>query len=86
MNNLPPVQTWQTLYREALGESDPQNLSPIIMATVIAIFWRLHELKQAPDGQAEWRAIDDALRVLRMLQVDKLALPQNKSTMIFRCQ
>ena len=76
MSNLPPAQTWPTLYEEALAESDPEELLPLVMATAGAIFLRSQELKQVPGEQEERRAIDGALRVLRTLQVNKLNFPE----------
>jgi hypothetical protein len=76
VSNLPPAQTWQTLYEEALAESDPEELLPLVMATAGAIFLRSQELKQVPGEQEERRAIDGALRVLRTLQVTKLNFPE----------
>ena len=76
MSNPHPALDWQTLYRETLAESDLHELLPLVMATVGAIFLRSQELKQVPDGQEERQAINDALRTLRTLQVDKLNFPE----------
>lgn len=61
MSNLPPAQTWQTLYDEALAESDPEELLPLVVATAGAIFLRSQELKQVPG---------DHVRELRRVLVD----------------
>jgi hypothetical protein len=75
MNNLHPAPMWQALYQKALAETDPDKLLPLVMAADDAMFDRSQELMSSFDGEEERQAINDALRTLRTLQVEKLTLP-----------
>jgi len=60
--------TWQELYRAALLELRPDELRPRIDAAEGAIQKRLSELRQNDSNfEEEARALDDALRGLRVL-------------------
>jgi hypothetical protein len=76
MNNLHPAPMWQALYQKALAETDPDKLLPLVMAADDAMFDRSQELMSSFDGEEERQAINDALRTLRTLQVDKLNFPE----------
>jgi len=67
---------WQALYQEALAETDPDKLLPLVMAAENAMFDRSQELMNSFDGEEERQAMNDALRTLRMLQIDKLNFPE----------
>jgi hypothetical protein len=67
---------WQALYQKALAETDPDKLLPLVMAADDAMFDRSQELMSSFDGEEERQAINDALRTLRTLQVDKLNFPE----------
>jgi hypothetical protein len=69
--------SWQKPYQEALIEFEPELLQEKIEATENAIFLRFQELA-GTNGQAygERLALNDALRALRALQVDRLHYPK----------
>jgi hypothetical protein len=69
--------SWQKPYQEALLEFDPDNLKEKVLTTETAIFLRFLELARV-NGQAtdERVALNDALRALRALQVEKLHYPK----------
>jgi len=59
---------WEGKYREALLELGPEELQPRIDAARRAIEQRLEELGRTRENCGdEQRAIDDAMRVLRVL-------------------
>ncbi len=76
MSNLPVGQNWQALYRKALAETDPQKLLPLVISTETAIFYRSQELMHNFDANTERKAIADALRGLRTIQIEKLNFPE----------
>jgi hypothetical protein len=59
---------WQEFYLEALLDTDPRNLANHVAAAEEAIYLRTEELRASSDGQAEWRAIADALNGLSILK------------------
>jgi hypothetical protein len=65
---------WQPQYRAALLETNPQQLHKSVFAEE-AMFRRMQAPVSAPNGDAERRAIHDAIRVLRVIQVEKLNYP-----------
>jgi hypothetical protein len=75
MNNLHPAPMWPAPYQKALAETDPAKLLPLVMAADDAMFDRSQELMSSFDGEEERQAINDALRTLRTLQVEKLTFP-----------
>ena len=58
-----PDLTWQSLYKEALSESNPMRLSGRIEAARRAINERLDELDDPSDSR-ERRQLEDALHAL----------------------
>ncbi len=76
MNNLHPAPMWQALYQKVLVETEPGKLLPLVMAADNAMFDRSQELMSSFDGEEERQEINDALRTLRTLQVEKLNFPQ----------
>lgn len=75
---------WQREYEASLHELDPRRLFERVHSAEAAIFNRLQELAQNPEGadhRAERQAITDALSALRVLKRDKLNFPdwENKS-------
>lgn len=73
---------WQREYEASLHEPDPQKLFERVHSAEAAIFNRLQELAQNPEGAdhaAERQAIADALSALRVLKRDKLNFPDWES-------
>jgi hypothetical protein len=69
--------SWQKPYQEALLEFDPQKLEEKIIAAENAIFLLFQELASSNGhGSDERVALNDALRGLRNLQIDKLHYPK----------
>jgi hypothetical protein len=71
---------WPLKYREALLETDHEKLSERIADAEAAIFDRLQQLSQSQDGQAERKAIQDAVNALRLIKRDRLAFPDWESS------
>jgi len=65
-----PNQSWQTLYREALAESDPPTLNRRINSARCAIHIRLDELEDSRDTR-EKQQLNNALYGLQTLQTRK---------------
>src|SRR5215813_13609163 len=65
-----PDQTWQTLYRQALAESDPDTLKRCIEAARRAIRIRLDELEDSRDTR-ERQQLNDTLYALQTLLTRK---------------
>jgi len=65
-----PDQSWQTLYREALAESDPHTLKRRIDAARRAIDIRLNELEDSYDTR-ERQELNNALYALQTLLTRK---------------
>jgi hypothetical protein len=59
---------WQEFYLEAFLDTDPQNLVRRVAAAEKAIYLRTEELRTSAEGQAEWRAIADAISGLAILK------------------
>jgi hypothetical protein len=66
---------WQLEYQAALLEVDPKKLSERVKAAETAIFVRQQALIHSSDGHAERQAIEDAMRVLLLIQIEKLGFP-----------
>ena len=62
-----PDQSWQTLYREALAESDPHTLNRRIDVARRAIHVRLDELEDSRDTRERQQLISNALYALQTL-------------------
>jgi uncharacterized protein YaiL (DUF2058 family) len=71
---------WSHKYREALLETDREKLSERVVEAEAAIFERLQQLSQSQDGQAERKAIQDAINALRFIKRDRLAFPDWESS------
>ena len=71
---------WSHKYREALLETDREKLSERVAEAEAAIFERLQQLSQSQDGQAERKAIQDAINALRFIKRDRLAFPDWESS------
>jgi hypothetical protein len=65
-----PDQSWQTLYREALAESDPNVLSRRIGAARHAIHKHLAEVEDSRDTR-ERQLLNNALYALQTLLARK---------------
>jgi hypothetical protein len=66
---------WQREFDAAIQEGDPKTLRQRVDAAEAALFLRLQALAGNAEGQAEQRAIADAMRTLRAIQKEKLAYP-----------
>lgn len=66
---------WQREFDAAILEGDPKTLRQRVDAAEAALFLRLQALAGNAEGQAEQRAIADAMRTLRAIQKEKLAYP-----------
>jgi hypothetical protein len=75
-----PYPEWQQPYHAALLEVDPKKLAERIAETETAMFKRLQQLSQSPDGHAEREAIQDAITVLRVIKRETLAFPDWESS------
>ena len=71
---------WPIKYQEALLETDREKLSERVAEAEAAIFERLQQLSQSQDGQAERKAIQDAINALRFIKRDRLAFPDWESS------
>jgi hypothetical protein len=60
---------WQNLYRKAVTERDPERLPEQIARAEAAIYSRMKQVRRVKMDEAEERAIDDALRTLRVLKI-----------------
>ncbi len=66
---------WQKLCQEALVELDPEKLKERVLIAEAAVYVRLQELAQGPDGQEERQALIDVTSSLRYLKRDVLKYP-----------
>jgi len=79
--------TWQELYRAALLELRPEELRPQIDAAEKAIQQRLSELRPSDSSfEEESRALDDALRGLRVLASTECKPPQTTASVFAQGQ
>jgi hypothetical protein len=65
---------WQCAFEDAMRESDSTNLPARIQAAKDAIFSRLRAKSERPPGSLERIALNDAIRLLRVLR--SKGLPQ----------
>jgi hypothetical protein len=66
---------WQPQFHAALLETEPKQLHQRVMTAEEAMFMRLQSLGNASNGDSERHAIQDAISVLRSIQVEKLNYP-----------
>jgi hypothetical protein len=66
---------WRKLCQEALIELDPDKLKERVLIAEAAVYVRLQELAQSPDGQEERQALIDVTSSLRYLKRDVLKYP-----------
>ena len=66
---------WQRLFENLLLEDRPQELSSKIRATEAAIYKRLREMVHDSSDQLERKAIADAIFNLRILQRERMTIP-----------
>jgi surfactin synthase thioesterase subunit len=69
MRNL-DYPIWQQRYEAALVELDPLKIPGRLRAAQEAILTRQQELSGNSDGEIERMAINNAIRALRVLQID----------------
>ena len=67
---------WQLLYLVAIVERDSAKLQSYVEEAENAIFLRFQALAGVSDDSGERLALNDALRTLRLLQVEKLHYPR----------
>jgi hypothetical protein len=70
---------WQLEYQDVLFESDTGKLAQRVAEAEAAIFKRLQALSESQGGQAERRAIEDAIRALGVIKRDSLNFPDWES-------
>ena len=75
MTNL-EYPSWQKHLQEALLEFQPEELQRKMEVAETAIFHRFQELAGRGNHNEEHLALNDALRTLRSLQVEKLHFPK----------
>jgi hypothetical protein len=66
---------WQREYETALLETDPEMLAKRVHDAEGAIFLRQQAMVNSQDGHIERTAIEDALRMLRVIQLEKIIHP-----------
>ena len=69
---------WQREFEAAIREGDPQSLRQRVDAAEAALFLRAQALAGSAQGDAERRAISDAMVTLRGIQREKLGYPDWK--------
>jgi hypothetical protein len=69
---------WQVPLQNPALEFNLEKLPEKIQNVEALIFDRPQQLSNAPDGQVERDALNDALRVLRIIKADKLDFPDWK--------
>lgn len=74
MAHTPSPSDWQTLYVAAMMEADKGMLPTRVNEAEAAIFSRLQELSSVKTCE-ERTALDDAIRVLRVLKREQLNFP-----------
>jgi hypothetical protein len=72
----PQHRSWQKHLQEALVEVQPEELQRKMETAETAIFHRFQELASTGNLDKEHVALNDALRTLRSLQVEKLHSPE----------
>jgi hypothetical protein len=63
-------ETWKHLYERAIFEVDSQKITERISAARQAIAGRLQDLEHDSDHHAERHRMDDALKLLTMLEAE----------------
>jgi hypothetical protein len=66
---------WRELYSTAVMEPNPSHLATLLDGAEAAIFFRLQELNQSPDGHLERREINEALNKILRLRMQRLGWP-----------
>jgi hypothetical protein len=69
---------WQREYETALLETDSEMLAKRVQEAEAAIFLRQQAMVNSQDGHAERTAIENAMRMLRVIQIEKLNYPDWK--------
>jgi hypothetical protein len=68
VNTWAPEYPWQAAYREAVLETNPEEVLAKIRAAEALVESRLKELMYGRNGSVERQAVEDALRALRYLE------------------
>jgi hypothetical protein len=71
----PTFPDWQREFQTALPEVEPPKVAERVQAAEAAIFRRQQALAQSLNGHVERQAIEDAMRALRVIQMEKLKYP-----------
>jgi hypothetical protein len=71
--------SWQQEYQDALVETTPDLLKQRVLKAEEAIFRRLQALSHSRNADDERQALDDAMRSLRVIQVEKMGYPDWKT-------
>jgi hypothetical protein len=67
--------SWQIPLHDAINESDLRKLPEKLSLAETAIFYRMQELVNSPDGDRESAAIREACRELLRIQTERLKWP-----------
>lgn len=70
-----PKPDWQQKFEAAFLEGDQQKLPELVEAAEADIYLRLQSLVNSPDGQVERDTLDDAMRIVRVIQTEKMNYP-----------
>lgn len=66
---------WREAFQAAVSETDPKKVPLRVEAAESAIFIQLQRLSAGSKDQDEHEAIDDALRMLRIIKREKIHCP-----------
>jgi hypothetical protein len=70
------MSDWRELYSTAVTQRNPSHLTIRLDGAEAAIFFRLQELNQSPDGHLERSEIDAAIKNILRLRIEKLGWPE----------
>ena len=70
-----PKSSWQELYQAALGESDKEKLTQLVMAVEEAMFLRAQGLSDSKVDDKERTLMAEATQKLLIIKTEKLCWP-----------
>ena len=73
---------WHPQYLAVILETDPQKLQQQLFDAEEAIVRRMESLDNAPNADIEKQAMEEAIRALRVIQIEKLNYPDSKGRRI----
>ena len=68
---------WQRLFKALVDEADPTPMKQKVVDLETALVLRGQELESSSEGEAERKALEDAILVLLRIKAEKVGFPRD---------